>query len=298
MRGAAVSIATRAASAVGGGSCYTAGMLRLGQVLAAVLLLGCTRSPNVPGPSTPTQDEGAASSAPADAPVDGDAADPPAPDGAGRQAGEPAEAPERVETDVNDDYVEQTNPKRWAARFEREGREVFDRRDAILAALELREGMAVADVGAGTGLFSLALAERVGPKGQVYAVDVQAYFLDHIGQKARKAKLDNVTLVRADQASARLSEGSVDLVLMCDSYHHVEQPAAYLASLHAALRPGGRLVIVDYIAIEGKSEAWMLDHVRATPTEFRAEIEGAGFRFVRAHEGVLEENFFFEFERP
>jgi predicted methyltransferase len=274
-------------------------MLRFGHVLAALLLLGCTSSSNVPGPSTPTQDE--ASNALADAPTHGDAADPPAPDGA-KQAGEPeapgAEAPERVETDVNDDYVKQTNPKRWAAQFEREGREVSDRQAEILAALDLRAGMAVADVGAGTGLFTLALAERVGPKGQVYAVDVQAYFLDHIGQKARKSKLDNVTLVRADQASAKLPEGSVDLVLMCDSYHHVEQPAAYLASLKAALRPGGRLAIVDYIAIEGKSEAWMLDHVRATPTEFRAEIESAGFRFLRAHEGVLEENFFFEFERP
>jgi predicted methyltransferase len=303
MRGATVSIATKAASAVAGRSCYTPGMrYRLGPLVAGVLLLGCTSASNVPGPSTPTQDEGAASSAPADAPTDGDAAAPPVSNGTTTQAGQTeaagAEAPERVETDVNDDYVKQTNPKRWAAQFEREGREVSDRQAEILAALDLRAGMAVADVGAGTGLFTLALAERVGPKGQVYAVDVQAYFLDHIGQKALEAKLDNVTLVRADQASAKLPEGSVDLVLLCDSYHHVEQPAAYLASLKAALRPGGRLVIVDYIAIEGKSEAWMLDHVRATPTEFRAEIESAGFRFLRAHEGVLEENFFFEFERP
>lgn len=206
--------------------------------------------------------------------------------------------PERVDIDINADYVEQQNPERWAVRFEREGREVFDQRDAILDALGLTQGMAVADVGAGTGLFTLAMAERVGPKGKVYAVDVQSYFLDHIRQKALEAKLDNVALVRAEQGSARLPAGSVDLVLMCDSYHHVEQPAAYLASLEAALRPGGRLVIVDYIAIEGTSEKWMLEHVRATPAEFRAEIEGAGFRFARAHEGVLVENFFYEFERP
>lgn len=273
-------------------------MLRLGQFLAASLLLGCSSSSSVPGPSTPAASEQAEPSAEAPS-----STETPVSDLAERPVAAPApaagtEAPARVETDVNDDYVEQTNPKRWQAQFEREGREVFDRQAEILAALELREGLAVADVGAGTGLFTLALAERVGPEGKVYAVDVQAYFLDHIGQKARKAELHNVTLVRADQASAKLPEGSVDLVLMCDSYHHVEQPAAYLASLKAALRPGGRLVVVDYIAIEGKSEAWMLDHVRATPTEFRAEIESAGFRFVRAHEGVLEENFFFEFSRP
>jgi predicted methyltransferase len=271
---------------------------RLRSLLAGALLLGCTRPTSTPAPATPAGEAGAA-------PVDDGAAEPPAglPPGRESKVSEPVAtpgptAPERVETKINDDYVQQQNPKRWEVRFEREGREVFDRRDAILDELGLHEGMAVADVGAGTGLFTLAMAERVGPKGTVYAVDVQAYFLDHIGQKARKAELENVVLVRAKQDSAKLPEGAVDLVLMCDSYHHVEQPAAYLASLKAALRPGGRLVIIDYIAIEGQSEAWMLEHVRATPAEFRAEIESAGFRFLRAHEGVLAENFFFELERP
>jgi predicted methyltransferase len=250
---------------------------RLGSLFAA-LLLGCTPSTDAPAPASPAAEHG------------------------NRASNEPpavaAGAPAKVDGEINEDYAEQTNPKRWETRFEREGREVFDRREEIIAALGLREGMAVADVGAGTGLFTLDLARAVGPKGQVIAVDVQAYFLDHIGQKAKKAGLHNVALVRAEQDTVGLAEGSVELVLMCDSYHHVEQPAAYLASLLAALRPGGRLVIVDYIAIEGQTEKWVLEHVRATPQEFRAEIESAGFRFVRAHEGVVKENFFFEFERP
>ena len=261
-------------------------------LLASAWLLGCT-------PPTPTITTPPASTAPV-ADDSGEAE----PETTAPTPTEPTHAPtgptapERVDIDINDEYVQQQDPKQWEEHFEREGREVSDRRDEILAALGLRVSMVVADVGAGTGLFTLAMAERVGAKGKVYAVDVQAYFLDHVGQKARKAKLDNVVLVRAKQDSAELPEGSVDLVLMVDSYHHVEQPAAYLASLKAALRPGGRLVVVDYIAIEGQSEAWRLEHVRASPPEFRAEIEGAGFRFVRAHEGVLEKNFFFEFERP
>lgn len=269
----------------------------LGSVLAGALLLNCTPRASEPAPAPPTTGEAVAGN---EAPVEGVvAADGPEASPATEASAVPgAVAPERVDIDINDDYAEQQNPARWAGRFEREGREVFDQRDAILGALGLARDMAVADVGAGTGLFTLAMAERVGPKGTVYAVDVQAYFLDHIGQKARKAKLENVVLVRAEQGSAKLPAGSVDLVLMCDSYHHVEQPAAYLASLKAALRPGGRLVIIDYIAIEGTSEKWMLEHVRATPAEFRAEIESAGLRFVRAHEGVLVENFFYEFERP
>jgi predicted methyltransferase len=282
-----------------GWSCYTAAMLRrLGRLLAAVLLLGCTPSSATTAAPSAAAREAEAGHDPARDPAEGgDAAAAGPGETEALVAAGPA-APERVEITINDDYAQQQNPARWATRFEREGREVFDHQDEILAALGLREGMVVADVGAGTGLFTLAIAERVGPKGVVYAVDVQPYFLDHIGQKAKKAKLDNVRLVRATQGSAELPAGAVDLVLMCDSYHHVEQPAPYLASLRAALRPGGRLVIVDYIAIEGQSPKWRLEHVRATPAEFRAEIESAGFRFVKAHDAGLEENFFFEFARP
>jgi predicted methyltransferase len=263
----------------------------------AAMLLGCTPATDAPAtdapaPASPTAGGGEGGGG--DGGGVGTIIEAASKEPAAAEAG----APEQVDGKINEDYAEKTNPKRWAAQFEREGREVFDHRDEIIAALGLREGMAVADVGAGTGLFTLALAQAVGPKGQVFAVDVQAYFLDHIGQKAKKAELRNVALVRAKQDAVGLAEGSVELVLMCDAYHHVERPAAYLASLKAALRPGGRLVIVDYIAIEGQSEAWMLEHVRATPKEFRAEIESAGFRFVKAHEGVLKENFFFEFERP
>ncbi|MCH9688627.1 MAG: methyltransferase domain-containing protein [Deltaproteobacteria bacterium] len=206
-------------------------------------------------------------------------------------------APQTVELDINQHYEEQTDAKTWAKRFEKEGREVHDHRDEIIAVLALQPGMAVADVGAGTGLFTLAMADIVGPKGKVYAVDVQAYFLDHIGQKATKKGLDNVALVRASQESVGLAQGSIDLALMSDVYHHIEHPASYLASLHGALRPGGRLVIIDYRRIEGESSAWLLDHIRASPEQFRAEIVSAGFVLRDNHEGILEENFFFEFER-
>ncbi|MEM6990691.1 MAG: methyltransferase domain-containing protein, partial [Myxococcota bacterium] len=91
-----------------------------------------------------------------------------------------------------------------------------------------------------------------------------------------------------------LPVGSIDLVFMCDAYHHVEQPAAYLASLRAALKADGRLVIVDYR--RGPEGTWRYGHIRATPAEFRAEIEAAGFTLDREVE-LLEDNFFFVF-RP
>ena len=263
-------------------------------VLLCLWGLGCA-----PTAANPTE--------PSDPPIVDAAAEPMAEDGAEApvvgadeaSADAPAEgaAPKRVELDINTRYEEQTDAKQWATRFEREGREVHDRRDAIIAELGLREGMAVADVGAGTGLFTLAMAEAVGPEGTVHAVDVQAYFLDHVGQKAREAGLSNVELVRAKQDSVGLPAASIDLALMVDAYHHVEEPAAYLASLHAALRPEGRLVVIDYRAEEGVSDEWMLEHVRASPDEFLSEFESAGFRLISRHEGVLEENFFFELRR-
>ncbi|MCA9707824.1 MAG: methyltransferase domain-containing protein [Myxococcales bacterium] len=266
---------------------------RLGPSSLLALALGCTPAAEGPTPTPPPSEP--------EVVIDeaglARAADP---DGAEDPAGGPkaAAAPEAVPQQINQRYAEQTDPGHWAGRFEREGREVFDHREAILDALGVRPGMRVADVGAGTGLFTMALARAVGERGRVYAVDVQDYFLEHIERRAQQAGLRNVQVVRAQQDAAGLPAGSVELVLMCDAYHHVEQPAAYLASLHAALAPGGRLAIVDYRAIAGQSDAWLLEHVRATPEQFRAEIEAAGFRFLRAHEGLLEENFFYEFERP
>ncbi|MEM7157634.1 MAG: methyltransferase [Myxococcota bacterium] len=241
-------------------------------------------------------------------PADPPAADEPIVDAAGAPvAEEPSEsesesepkhegiAPEHVELDINEPYQENQDAKKWSRRFENMSREVTARQPEILAALAVKPGQVVADVGAGTGLYTLPLAKAVGPEGTVYAVDVQSYFLDHIAKKAKDAGHEHVKLVRAKQDSSGLPEAAVDLVLMVDAYHHIEHPAAYLASLHASLRPGGRLVIVDYR--RGSGDSWRHEHIRASPEEFRAEIESAGFELRSTHEGVVQENFMFEFDR-
>lgn len=245
------------------------------------LALGCTPRGQEPAPAPP----------PGDPQTIIDARGTPVDDGSAGSATSPEAH------DINAAYREQTDPRRWAKRFERPGREVHDRREAILSALELRSGMRVADVGAGTGLFSLALARAVGPEGRVFAVDLQAYFLDHIRGKASEAGLTNLETIQATQKTVGLPARSIDLAFFCDAYHHIDQPVAYMRTVHAALRPGGRVVVVDYRRVEGQSEAWMLEHIRADPATFRAEIESAGFRFVQEHEGLLRENFFFVFER-
>lgn len=185
---------------------------------------------------------------------------------------------------------------RWQASFETEGREVFEQRQRIIDALGIQSGMVVADVGAGTGAFSLPLARKVGAGGTVIAQDVAPEFIRGIEARARSEGLAQLRTVLGGERDARLPAGGVDLVFTSDTYHHFEYPQAMLASLHAALKPGGRLVVIDYERIPGRSSPWILGHVRAGRETVIAEIEAAGFGLLRSHD-FLRENYFLEFRR-
>lgn len=184
----------------------------------------------------------------------------------------------------------------WVARFERPGREIYDRREAIVDAAGVKAGMTVADIGAGTGLFSLLFAEEVGPGGKVYAVDVSRVFVDNIARRARERGLKNIVGVVNTQTSTELPPAAVDLAFLSDTYHHFERPAAMLASLHRALRPGGRLMVIDFERIPGRSSSWVLGHVRADKAQVKREVEAAGFRLTEDRP-LLKENFFLVFVR-
>lgn len=195
-----------------------------------------------------------------------------------------------VKPGINEPYQGVGAAKRWARRFERDGREVHDKRVEIIEAMGLTRGMAIADVGAGTGLFTLAFAEAVGPEGVVYAVDVTPGFLAHIRGKVEKAGLTQVRLVQASDRSSELAPGSVDAIFVSDAYHHFEYPQHTLASLRAALRPGGVLWIVDFIR-EDSSDAWLKAHVRAGKAVVLGELAAAGFVLVEELP-LLKENYF------
>lgn len=190
---------------------------------------------------------------------------------------------------INAPYRARGAARTWSRRFERDGREVHDHQAEIIAALGLRPGMAVADVGAGTGLFTLVFARAVGPDGSVFAVDLIPAFLDHIRAKLKKADIHNVQLVQASDRSSELPPASVDLVFMSDAYHHLEYPQHTLASLRAALRPGGALWIVDFQR-EASSDVWLRKHVRAGKTQVLHELELAGFELVEELP-LLRENY-------
>ena len=181
----------------------------------------------------------------------------------------------------------------WADRFESEGREVFDFREEIVASIGLEPGQAIADVGAGTGLYEPLFAAAVGTEGSVYAVDIVPRFIEYIAAMAAERNLTQITTILGNDRSTGLAEGSVDVVFVCDTYHHFEDHEAMLASIHQALRPGGKFVVVDYERIEPR-----IEHIRADKAQFTAEIEASGFRLTEEVEiEGMEENYVLHFER-
>jgi FkbM family methyltransferase len=187
----------------------------------------------------------------------------------------------------------------WVEIFESASREVFARRHEIARKLELKPGTAVADIGAGTGFFTEIFAESVGAEGRVYAVEVSPKFLDHLRKRARQRGFRQIEVVEGGERSARLKDASIDVAFVCDTYHHFEYPQAMLQSLHRALRPGGRLVIVDFEKIEGTTQSWVLEHVRAGRQDVSAEIERAGFTMDQQMQiDGMTENYVLQFRRP
>ena len=171
-------------------------------------------------------------------------------------------------------------------------------REPLADALGLAPGADVADIGAGTGMFLGPLSRRVGNDGRVFAVDISPRFLEHLGERAAREGLFNVTVVHAREDSVGLGSASIDLAWVCDTYHHFEYPKSTLASLFDAIRPGGALVVVDFHREPGKTPEWLLEHVRAGRDVFRAEIEAAGFLYESEPEVGLRANYMLRFRRP
>jgi predicted methyltransferase len=201
-----------------------------------------------------------------------------------------------VKPGVNKNF-EKPDAEQWTKRFEREGREPFDKRDAIVKASQVKPGMAVADVGAGTGLFTRLFARQVGPEGRVYATDIAQEFVDHIEKTCEDAGLENVVGVVCSAEDSGLAPNSIDVAFICDTYHHFEFPHKTMHSIHRALRPNATVVLIDFRKIEGVSPEWIMGHVRANQETVRKEIEAVGFEFLEDKEEMLKDNYFMRFRK-
>lgn len=200
-----------------------------------------------------------------------------------------------VRPGINRYYV---NPdwQQWVNTFERSGREVYDKRFAIVDATGVRQGMAVADIGAGTGLFTRLFAERVGPQGRVYAVDISRPFIDNILRSSREQGLSNVEGVVNSHKDVSLPAASIDLAFLVDTYHHFEYPASMLSSIHKSLRKQGTLVVIDFRRDPQHSSRWVMGHVRAGKDTVIDEITRSGFRLVE-DKALLRTNYYLVFSK-
>jgi len=141
-------------------------------------------------------------------------------------------------------------------------------------------------------------SNAVGDQGNVFAVDISARFIEHINKESTSKKINNITGVLCAENSVNLPRDSVDLVFICDTYHHFEYPKSTLASIHRALKDDGHMVVIDFERIEGKTKKWTMGHVRAGKEVFQAEIENAGFTLVAQDEVEgLQENYFLKFRK-
>ena len=195
--------------------------------------------------------------------------------------------------DINRHFIN-PNFEQWVARFERSGREIYDQRYRILEATAVRPAMVVADIGAGTGLFTRLFAQAVGERGKVYAVDISRVFIDNILRISRLQEQKNVEGIVNQPKDAGLPPQSIDLAFICDTYHHFEHPEAMMASIRRALKPGGSVVVIDFRKIPGVSTPWVMGHVRANESLVVREIEATGFRLVEDRD-FLRINYFLRF---
>ncbi len=200
-----------------------------------------------------------------------------------------------VRPGINEQF-QKPDVRQFVERFEREGREVYELRQQIIERCGLKPGMTVADIGAGTGLFTRLMAQQVESQGKVYAVDIAKEFVDHVVESCKEQELNNVVGVVCPPDSVNLPDQSIDVAFVCDTYHHFEFPHKSMTSLRRALRPGGRVIVIDFERIEGVSSEFILGHVRAGKEVFQKEIEEAGFELVQEFD-LLKENYMLSFRK-
>ena len=160
----------------------------------------------------------------------------------------------------------------WLERPEREDEEAPSK---ALDALELTPGMVVADIGAGSGYYSSRIAKRVGPTGRVYATDIQPGMIALLDRRIKSEGLTNVTTVLGGLADPRLPPKSIDLAIMVDVYHELQEPQVFLQALKETFKPGGRLVLVEFRKEDPKVP--ILEVHKMSVAEVKQELEAEGF---------------------
>ena len=178
------------------------------------------------------------------------------------------------------------NAEKWAKSFDDPARDAWQMPDRVIEALGIKPGQIVADVGAGTGYFTVRLAKSAAaPK--VYGVDIEKSMVDYLSHRAMREGLKNVMAIQAGRDRTNLPE-PVDIVLVVDTYHHIPGRVAYFTALQKLMKPGARLAIVDF---KKDSPEGPPKEFRFTPEEISAELGKAGFSLRARHDFLPRQMF-------
>jgi cyclopropane fatty-acyl-phospholipid synthase-like methyltransferase len=179
----------------------------------------------------------------------------------------------------------------WSKIFDDPKRDAWQKPHEVIQALGLKPDAVIADIGAGTGYFSVRFAHMV-PKGRVYGVDTEADMVRHLAERAKREGLGNITAVAGAPDDPRLPE-KADVIVLVDVYHHVEARERYFRRLQDALKAGGRVAIIDFRL---DSPVGPPKNARMAPDQVKAEMQRAGYTLFREHT-FLPNQYFLEF-RP
>jgi len=171
----------------------------------------------------------------------------------------------------------------WVTTLEGPQRVATQKIDEVLSKLSLKPGMIVADIGAGSGLFSRPLAKAVAPAGKVYAVDVQRDLLDHIDKRDKEENISNIQTVLGEFNDPKLPARNVDLAFINDVLHHIQNRAAYLKALGTYVKPSGRIAIIEMNSNDPNTPHKSQPELLVGHEEIQRWMSDAGFRLVQEH---------------
>jgi ubiquinone/menaquinone biosynthesis C-methylase UbiE len=198
----------------------------------------------------------------------------------------------QVAGEANSGYRTEQQRKGLAAGLADPARDERQKPGELIRAMGLQPGMTVADVGTGIGYMLPFLSRRVGAEGHVIAEDIFDDFLASAKQRAENLKLENVTFVKGTETDPRLPEAGVDIVLALDVYHHFDYPEKMLAAIHKSLKPGGKLVVVEYYKRqEAMPGGRALTHIRLDMPDLIKEIEANRFHLIAEQEHVPDSQY-------
>jgi ubiquinone/menaquinone biosynthesis C-methylase UbiE len=210
--------------------------------------------------------------------------------------GVPAAAQDQTPRSHEEMHRLHRDPQAYIAMLEDPKRDEYQKPQEVLTALQLKAGETIADIGSGSGYFTLRFAAHVGASGRVFAVDIDPEMIRHLNRRVRDAGVRNVQTVLADPDDPLLPDGSIDRFVVVDTWHHIEKPVEYLARMKKMLKPGGQVVMIDFQKKELPLGPPM--EMKIAREDLVRQMAANGFRLAKEHTFLPYQYFLVFVARP